>query len=54
MAALPFANVGNESELNQDLAAIAGGTGSGGNFTLNADLLAGNLVPTVRWKAPGR
>jgi hypothetical protein len=48
MAALPFATVTNENELNQDLAGIAGGAGNytitlGSGFTLNTDLLAVNL-----------
>jgi hypothetical protein len=48
MANIPFANVTNETELNRDLAAIAGGTGNytitfGSGFTLNTDLLAVNL-----------
>ncbi len=48
MAAVPFATVGSASELNQDLAAIAGGTSNytitfGNGFTLDTDLLAVNL-----------
>jgi hypothetical protein len=48
MAALPFATVTNENELNQDLTAIAGGTGTytitfDSGFKLNTDLLAVNL-----------
>jgi len=48
MANPPFATVTTEDQLNQDLAAIAGGTGSytisfGSGFTLNTDLLALNL-----------
>jgi hypothetical protein len=48
MAALPFTTVTNESELNQDLAAIAGGTENytiafGSGFTLDTDLLAVSL-----------
>lgn len=50
MANPPFSTVTTEDQLNQDLAAIAGGTSSytisfGAGFTLNTDLLAVNLGP---------
>ena len=48
MTTLPFATVTTQDQLNQDLAAIAGSSGSytitfGAGITLNADLLAVNL-----------
>ena len=48
MTTLPFSTVTTEAELNKDLAAIAGGTGSytitfGNTITLTGDLLAVNL-----------